>query len=155
MKEEDKKNISALILTFAEQKQYVPFFEDFVAHPAYGPIFSALDDKDKQEVTTLIDNHINEKIYSYRTKGWQYFQRFFENNPTDFWAFRKLNRSDDLVKTPEFQSLGKKIEQEMFRYEWLLTESMLHRPEALDKVVGAFYNIVYYFFPRFWKIETE
>ena len=66
-----------------------------------------------------------------------------------------MNANENNTATSEFQELGRKVEQEMFRYEGLLTEMMLNRPESLDKVVTSFYNIVYKFFPLFGKIESE
>jgi hypothetical protein len=37
--------------------------------------------------------------------------------------------------------------------EGILTEKMLNQERGLDKVVEAFYNIVYLFFPRYNAIE--
>jgi hypothetical protein len=37
--------------------------------------------------------------------------------------------------------------------EWILTEKMLDQEKWLDKVIWAFYNIVYCFFPRYNEIE--
>jgi hypothetical protein len=53
----------------------------------------------------------------------------------------------------EFQKVGKQVEQEMFKLEWILTEKMFNQEKGLDKVVGSFYNIVYTFFPKYSLIE--
>ena len=67
--------------------------------------------------------------------------------------FRELNESDETAATKEFQVVWKKVEQEMFRLEWILTERMLKQEKWLDKVIESFYNIVYAFFPRYNSVE--
>ena len=54
---------------------------------------------------------------------------------------------------PDFQSVGKQVEIEMFKLEGILTEKMLQQEKGLEKVVESFYNLVYLFFPRFNEIE--
>lgn len=152
---DDKKQVLALLKTMEEQRACVPYLTDFLRHPSYGPLFSSFSTAEQKEVEELIHDYIVDSIAWLKTKGWIYFKRFLESDPQDFWRFRELNASEENVDTEEFQTLGHKIEQEMFRYEWLLTEMMLNRPESLDKVVSSFYNIVYRFFPYFWKIKTE
>jgi hypothetical protein len=61
--------------------------------------------------------------------------------------------NDPVENDPHFQETGKKVEQEMFRLEGILTEKMVGQEKGLDKVVGSFYNIVYSFFPKFNDIE--
>ncbi|MDO4713948.1 MAG: hypothetical protein Q4B28_04870 [bacterium] len=68
-----------------------------------------------------------------------------------FWAFRRSN--DPQANDPQFQTLGKQVEIEMFKLEGILTEKMLKQEKGLEKVVESFYNIVYLFFPRFNEIE--
>ena len=66
-----------------------------------------------------------------------------------------MNCDDNFAQTREFQELWKKIESEIFRYEWILTERMLDQEKWLDKVVWSFYNIVYSYFPRFNLINGD
>ena len=155
MKDQDKKQILALIDTFVEQRTYVPFLEDFLKHPNYGPLFKSFSAEETKQVWKIINTYIEDKINGLRTKGWQYFQRFYETKNADFRKFRELNSDEKKLETTEFHKLWKEIEQELFRFEWLLTESMLNRPEALDKVVWAFYNIVYNYFPLFGRINAD
>lgn len=153
MSEQDKKQILALIHTFIEQRTYVPFIEDFLKHPTYWPLFKSFKDTELTQVKAIIKDYIQENINWLRTKWGQYFQRFFESMNVEFRKFRELNSDEANLEKEEFHELWKKIEQEMFRLEWLLTESMLNRPESLDKVVWAFYNIVYMYFPLYGRIH--
>jgi hypothetical protein len=66
-----------------------------------------------------------------------------------------MNCNDNFAQTREFQDLGIKIETEIFKYEWILTEKMLDQEKWLDKVVGSFYNIIYSFFPKLNLVEGE
>jgi len=45
-------------------------------------------------------------------------------DPDMFWKFRDLNEKEENVENKEFQELGKKVEQEMFKLEGILTERM-------------------------------
>lgn len=81
------------------------------------------------------------------------FPRFYESENELFWKFRELNESDETATTEEFQTIWKKVEDEMFRLEWILTDRMLKQEKGLDKVIDSFYNIVYAFFPRYNSIE--
>ncbi len=138
-----------------EAKWYFPFLIDLEAHAMFGPIFKTLEAKKKKEVTKIIDEMIVEKIKWYKTKWWELFGRFFEVNEEDFWKFRDMNCNDNFAQTREFQDLWNKIEAEIFKYEWILTEKMLDQEKWLDKVVGSFYNIVYSFFPKLNLVEGE
>ena len=87
-----------------------------------------------------------------RTKWGQLFARFTETYPELFWEFRELNDRNNTDST-SFQTLGKQVEIEMFKLEWILTEKMLKQEKGLDKVIDSFYTIVYLFFPRFSEVE--
>jgi len=110
--------------------------------------------KEKSEIQECINEYIEMKIETlWKTKWWQLFQRFYESENELFWKFRELNESDETAATPEFQKIWKKVEDEMFRLEWILTDRMLKQEKWLDKVLESFYNIVYDFFPRYNSIE--
>lgn len=68
MKEDDRKQILALIKTLEQQKGYVPYLEDFVNHPTYGALFSSFSQKEKNNITDLITTYISDQISSLRTK---------------------------------------------------------------------------------------
>jgi len=53
------------------------------------------------------------------------FRRYFEVYEDDFWKFRDMNCNENFAQTKEFQKLGKKVENEIFKYEGILTEKML------------------------------
>ena len=79
--------------------------------------------------------------------------RFFEAYNDLFWTFRALNENEETAKTPEFQTIGKQVERELFKLEGILTDRMLNQEKGLDQVVGSFYNIVYLFFPRYNQLS--
>jgi hypothetical protein len=113
-----------------------------------------MNSKEKSGVESLIKQYIEDKITSLtKTKWWQLFKRFFESDPETFWKFRALNENDETAQSSEFQIIGEKVEQELFRLEGILTEKMLNQEKWLDKVVDSFYNIVYLFFPKFNFID--
>jgi hypothetical protein len=74
-------------------------------------------------------------------------KRCFDINQKDFWEFRKLNWDKLSTKTERFQELGKKVEKELYKYEDILTWTMLNRPQWLNKTIDAFYSIAYKLFP--------
>jgi hypothetical protein len=69
-----------------------------------------------------------------------------------FRDFRRLNE-DPIPNENEFQDKGKKVEHEMFKLEWILTDKMLKQEKGLDKVIDSFYKIVYTYFPKYSEIE--
>lgn len=155
MNEQERSQIENIVNNFLEAKGYFPFLIDLEWHPVFGPIFKTLDDDKKKEVEKIIDEMMVEKIKWYKTKWWELFRRFFEINEENFWKFRDMNCNDNFAQTREFQELWNKIESEIFKYEWILTEKMLDQEKWLDKVVGAFYNIVYSYFPKLNLVEGE
>jgi len=113
-----------------------------------------MDEKERRELQECIKEYVKIRVESlWKTKWGQLFKRFYEWENDLFWKFRELNESDETVASPEFQKIWKKVEQEMFRLEWILTEKMLKQEKWLDKVVESFYNIVYAFFPRYNSVE--
>ena len=155
MNEQERVQICNIINNFVESKSYFPFMIDLEIHPVFWPIFKNLEKSQKEEIQKIIDECIVEKINWYKTKWWELFRRFFEVNEDEFWRFRDMNCDDNFAHTKEFQELGKKIESEIFKYEWILTEKMLEQEKGLDKVVGSFYNIVYTYFPRLNLVESD
>lgn len=153
MQQAEIDQITNIIVNFEEKKAYVPYFSDLANHETFGPIFKNLDENQKKEVGEIINNYIAEKIEGMtKTKWGQLFKRFFEAFPDMFRSFRTLNE-DAEKHLDEFQKVGKQVEQEMFKLEWILTEKMFNQEKGLDKVVGSFYNIVYTFFPKYSLIE--
>lgn len=155
MTEQEIEQIKWIVANFLEAKWYFPYMIDLETHPVFWPIFKWLDKERKEWVEKVIDQCIVEKINSYKTKWWELFRRFFEVNEDLFWNFRDMNCDDNYAQTKEFQELWKKVEAEMFKYEWILTERMLDQEKWLDKVVWSFYNIVYSFFPRMNLVDSD
>lgn len=112
-----------------------------------------MDDADKQSIEQLIHDYMVNKIEGLKTKGGELFRRLYENHTDEFWEFRKLNGDEKNTDTQEFQTLGKKIEDKVFFYEGVLTESMIRNDKGLEKTVSAYHAIVYSFFPLFGRIE--
>lgn len=154
MKKQEIQQITNIIENFIESKKLIPFLSDLENYPVIGPIISTLEGKDKEIIEKLIDNIITEKISNLKTKWGLLFKRFFENDEDLFWDFRDLNEESKFkTNQKEFQKLWKQVEQEMFKYEWILTDRMLKQEKWLDKVLESFYNIVYCFFPKYGQIE--
>jgi len=153
MQQAEIDQINNIITNFEEKREFVPYFSDLADHATFGPIFKTLPAEQKKEVEAIITTYITEKIESMtKTKGGQLFKRFFEAFPDMFRDFRILNE-EHLTQSPEFQKIGKQVEQEMFKLEGILTEKMFNQEKGLDKVIGSFYNIVYTFFPKYSLIE--
>lgn len=112
-----------------------------------------MQDAEKEHIEQLIQEHMITKIENLKTKGGELFRRLYENHTDEFWEFRKLNGDEKNADTQEFQTLGKKIEDRVFFYEGVLTESMIRNDKGLEKTVSAYHAIVYSFFPLFGRIE--
>ncbi len=154
MNAEAKDQVFQLLSNIEENKKVIPTFSDMCKHPLLWTRFSTMKPKEKSEIQECINEYIEMKIETlWKTKWWQLFQRFYESENELFWKFRELNESDETASTSEFQKIWKKVENEMFRLEWILTDRMLKQEKWLDKVLESFYNIVYDFFPRYNSIE--
>ncbi len=155
MKESDLQQIKMILENFIENKKYIPYFSDLLNHKIYWDLFKQLNTKEAKEIKEFINSFIRFKIEKLKTKWWVLFRRFFENNQDIFWEFRFLNENKKLTKQEEilFQNIWKRIESELFKLEWILTQAMIKKPQWLWKVVDSFYNIVYLFFPRFSEIK--
>jgi len=125
MNQQEKGQILNIITNLEGQKAYVPYFSDLLSHPVYGNIFAHVDQQQKDEIRGMINEYMIEKIEGLtKTKGGQLFKRFFEAYTDLFWAFRNLNENP--ANDPEkFQTVGKQVEQEMFKLEGILTDKML------------------------------
>ena len=154
MNQQSKDQIFQLLSNIDENKKVIPTFSDMCKHPLLWVRFSAMKWKEKSEIQECINEYIDMKIKSlWKTKWWQLFQRFYETENELFWRFRELNENDETASTEEFQIVWKKVWDEMFRLEWILTDRMLKQDKWLDKVLDSFYSIVYDFFPRYNSIE--
>lgn len=152
MKQQEVEQITNILINWENTHKVIPYFSDLVQHPVYGAVFSSLSTDEKKEVENVIHDYILQKLdLITKTKGGQLFKRFEESQPELFWRFREMNDKD--TTDPEFQSVGKQVEIEMFKLEGILTEKMLQQEKGLEKVVESFYNLVYLFFPRFNEIE--
>ena len=152
MKTQETEQIKNILSNMENSQKKIPYLSDLEQHPVFWSIFSQLSAKEKREVEELISSYIIEKVESIKkTKGGQLFARFMDAQSELFWAFRKAN--DTNYSGNDFQTLGKAVETEIFKLEWILTEKMLKQEKGLDKVIDAFYNIVYLFFPRYNEIE--
>ncbi len=153
MNQQEIDQIHNIISNFEEKNAFIPFLADLMEHDVFWPIFKGLDESQREEVVQIIRAYIIEKIWHMsKTKWGQLFKRFFETSTDLFWDFRFLNE-ESRTQAPEFQTLWKQVEQEIFKLEWILTEKMFKQEKGLDKVIGSFYNIVYNFFPKYGLIE--
>ncbi len=151
MNEKYIKQIKDIIRNIEDQKKYIPYYSDLENHQTFWSIFKTLNKK--SDIEKIIDEYIVEFIYWWKTKWWQLMQRCFEINKKDFLEFRQLNWDKSKVKTKRFQELGKKVEKELYKYEDILTWTMLTRPQWLNKTINAFYSIAYKVFPLLNEIE--
>ena len=145
--------IVQIITNIDEKNKKVPFLTDLEQHPIFGQFFIDLDHDQKQEVDVIINGYIKSKIEWLSTKGWEFFRRFYTLNQDNFRLFRDLNKDKSHINTEDFQVLWRELQQELFKYENMLTQNMGKRWYGLDKVVSAFYDIVHSFFPRFSFVD--
>ena len=143
----DLTQITQSITNIDTKNKKVPFPRDLETHPVYGSFFSNMSPEQVAQIDELLHDHIQEKITWLSTKWGEFFKRFYALNKDDFWAFRALNADEAHVDSPEFQRIWKHLEQELFKFENMLTQNMGKRSYGLDKVVSAFYDIAYSFFP--------
>ncbi len=152
MQAQEIEQIKNILINMENSQKKIPYLSDLEQHSVFWAIFSQLSNQEKAEVEGIISSHLAEKIESIKkTKGGQLFARFVDAQPELFQAFRRAN--DSHYQGDDFQTLGKAVETEMFKLEGILTEKMLKQEKGLDKVVDAFYNIVYLFFPRYNEID--
>jgi hypothetical protein len=115
---EEKEQIKTIISTIEENRKIIPTFSDLCENKVFGNIFQKMNEKQQSEINEIINEYIKEKLKKItKTKGGQLFQRFFETNNELFWKFRELNENEKTSKSPEFQKIGKQVEQECFKME--------------------------------------
>ena len=154
MNQQAKDQVFQLLSNIEENKKVIPTFSDMCNHPLLWSRFSSMQEREISDIQKCINEYVKMRVESlWKTKWWQLFQRFYEWENDLFRKFRELNENDETASSIEFQKVWKKVEQEMFRLEWILTERMLKQEKWLDKVVESFYNIVYAFFPRYNLVE--
>ncbi len=102
----------------------------------------------------MTTDQLIEHIMNPKTKGWEYFQRFYENHTDLFWRFYELNHTTavDTSTGSEFQVLWKQVEMQMFQLENILTSRQTWG-KSTEKTVTAFYDLVASYFPLYGKIE--
>ena len=153
MQAQEIEQIKNILANCESSTKKIPYLSDLEQHPAFWPLFSSLSLEQKEEVRDIIKGYLEEKLQTIQKTKWgQLFARFAEASPEIFWKFRELNDRSNTDST-SFQTLGKQVEIEMFKLEWILTEKMLKQEKGLDKVIDSFYTIVYLFFPRFSEVE--
>lgn len=155
MKPAEEQQVIFVINQLTKQKKSIPFLQDLDGHTLYGPFFHDLSPEERDEVKSMIRSVITDTIASLKTKWWEMFQRFYELHEELFWEFRVLNGSESNLSNKKFHEVGVKIEQHLYHFEQILTKNMMRKPQWLEKVTDAFYDIAYTFFPLYGRIESE
>ncbi len=153
MQQQDLDQVKAIIENLDKANKKVPYFVDLKNHPVYGQFFRDLDSEEIAQIQKLIDQYIKEKIEGLKTKWGELFRRFYVINQEAFWRFRELNSDESQTESVEFQKTGKVVEEQLFKFENILTQTMLKKPQGLDKTVSAYYDIAYSFFPLYNHIS--
>ena len=153
MKSQDLEQIRIIITNIDKNNKKIPYFKDLQQHSIYGKFFQNLESEDILEIQDLILEYAKEKALNPHTKWGEMFKRFYVMNQEIFRRFRELNADGKNVETEEFQSIWKNIEEQLFKFEWILTKNMMKKSQGLDKTIGAFYDIVYSFFPLYGQIK--
>ena len=155
MKPAEQQQVIFVINQLIKQKKSVPYLQDLDAHPLYWSFFHDLSPEERDEIKHLIDHMIREDIASRKTKGWEMFKRFYELHADLFWEFRALNSTESNLSSPIFHKLWGEIEKHLYHFEQILVKNMMRRPEGLEKVTDAFYDIAYKYFPFYARIESK
>ena len=149
----EKNQILQLIANFHTQKKRIPFLQNLLEHPIYGPSFHQMSQEDQNEIEEIIHEYIHTSIQDLSSKWGELFRRVYAMNKDMFYEFRWYNVDREYIETDEFQTIGKHFEQEFFKYEWILTNNMSKRSYGLDKVISSYYDIVHAYFPLFSSIQ--
>lgn len=153
MKEQDLEQVKIIIENIYKNNKKIPYFSDLQKHKVYGPFFSDLDVDEILAIQDFILVYAKEKVLTPNTKGGEIFKRFYVMNQEIFRRFRELNADEKNIETEEFQTIWKNIEQQLFKFENILTKNMMKKSQGLDKTISAFYDIVYSFFPLYGQIK--
>lgn len=152
MRAQDLDQVKAIIENLDKANKKVPYFHELTKHQVYGQFFRDLDSEEIAQIQWLIDTYIKEKIEGLKTKGGEMFRRFYVINQDTFRRFRALNGDEANTESPDFQETGKVVEEQLFKFENILTHTMMKKPQGLDKTVSAYYDIAYSFFPLYNSI---
>lgn len=153
LSDQDLNQVKTIVHNLHINNKKIPYFHDLQNHAVYGQFFNDMDGEDIQVIQELITSYVEESVKALSTKWGEMFRRFYAMNKETFRTFRQLNGNISNVETQEFQTLGKDIEQQLFKFENILTKNMMKKPQGLDKTIGAFYDIVYAYFPLYWSIK--
>lgn len=146
-------SISSIITGITKDLKHFPYRHELTAHPLFGSVFASMNDEEKQDIETTILEMIQDHITTPKTLGGEYLQRFYENHGDLFRDFREANRDKEQSDTDHFQSLGKQVEDEIFKLESLLTQRQTGKQARwLEKTIDAFYDLVTLYFPYYGKI---
>lgn len=152
---QESVQIQQIISNLYTSSKKIPFAQTLLQHPVYGQIFSTFDKEKMTEVEGVITARITDFLGRLNTKWWQLFSRLLEIDPEKFRSFRNLNADEEYTQMPEFQVLWRRMEDQLFKLEWILTAQMLKKSQGLDKTVWAFYEIAYAVFPYLDRVESE
>lgn len=155
MKPSEHQQVLFVISQLTKQKKSVPYLQDLDAHTLYGWFFHDLSPEEREEVKLMIKKTITDNIQSLKTKWGEMFQRFYDLHQDLFWEFRVLNSSESNTQNPKFHIIWGEIERKLYHFEQILIKNMMRRPQWLEKVTDAFYDIAYKFFPLYGRIESE
>lgn len=133
------------------EKKKIPYFVNLAEHPLIGPAIKSLSLEEKDTVQACIVEYIEYYVSGLTTKGGKLFQRFYENHTDEFWEFRILNQDKNNLSLTRFQELNSLCEKEFFTLEGILTSKMGEKHNS-DKVIDAFYDIIYAIFPLFGSL---
>ncbi len=146
-------SISSIITGITKDLKHFPYRHELTAHPLFGSVFTSMSEIEKQEIESTILEMIQDHITTPKTLGGEYLQRFYENHGDLFRDFRETNRDKEQSDTDHFQSLGKQVEDEIFKLESLLTQRQTGKQARwLEKTIDAFYDLVTLYFPYYGKI---
>ncbi len=149
----EKEQILQIITNLDTKNKKIPFLQDLQIHPMFGSFFEWFDLEQQRAYNEISREYMEHKIKKLTTKWGEFFRRFYALNQENFWLFRELNEDQEYTTTQEFQEIGKILQNELFKYENMLTSNMTKRWYALDKVVSAYYDIVHSFFPWFSFVD--
>lgn len=149
----ETSQIVQIITNLHTKNKRVPFYSELESHPIFWHFFIDLDKENKIEVNEIINGYIKNTIQNGKTKWSEFFRRFYHLHTDDFRLFRDLNSDSTNVGTKDFQEIWEWLQQELFKFENMLTRNMWKRGYGLDKVVSSFYDIVHSYFPWFSSIK--
>lgn len=152
---QERDQIWQIITNLYTTTKKIPFVQTLLRHPAYGQAFHAFEPEKLADVQQLIHEWILDFLGRLTTKGGQLFSRLLEIDAEKFRKFRDLNADEAMAESAEFQVIGRWMEDQLFKLEWILTAQMLKKAQWLDKTVSAFYEIAYAVFPYLGKVEAE